>query len=49
MLMPNTVAYYDMVTITSVKRFIVQALGEFLEEKASPAKTHYKIERVNEA
>jgi hypothetical protein len=47
--MENTVAYYDIVKITSVKSFKVQALVLFLEGKARSAKTHYKIERVNEA
>ncbi len=31
--MANTLAYYDMATITAVKGFIVQAPGVYLQDK----------------
>ncbi len=37
MAVPNALAFYDTVTIMAVKSFIVQAPGQFFDEKGATA------------
>ncbi len=39
----NTLAYYDMATITTVKRLIVQAPGACAQKLFTTAKKHFGI------